>query len=304
MEAGDKRLKVTLDETRPGRVGGLLEPIGRFHFEKDGHAKVVVETTGTQGYVIIDAVQFIPVHAIEDEAMAIAGSRGAAPKIPLFRMTDSQLAKELTRLIKLLKDKELAMAPRDADDANDVHLRVRGEVGQLGPLVGRNFPQALHAGPPPEIGPGESGRLQLAEWITSPDNALLDRVMVNRIWGRLFGREASSPSVDNFGELGTAPTHPELLDFLAARFRASDGSIKRMVRDVRPEPRLPAWRSQASPALAAADPKNELVRPPGHPPPDRRGDSRHPSLSARQARPDHRNGSTSSRFRRGSGRSP
>jgi hypothetical protein len=96
----------------------------------------------------------------------------------------------------------------------------------------------------------------LAEWITSPENVLLDRVMVNRIWGRLFGRGIVE-SVDNFGELGIAPTHPELLDYLAARFRSSNGSIKRMVREVVLS-RAYQLGSQASPTLAKADPKNSL----------------------------------------------
>jgi hypothetical protein len=256
IEAGDRSQKVTLDQTRRGSVGGLLEPIGRFHFEKEGHARVIIETGGTEGYVIVDAVQFIPIRAIEGEAIAITRAKGEAPAVPLFRMTDGQLAKELTRLIKLLKDKDLAMAPRDADDAGDLHLRIRGEVGQLGPLVARNFPQALHDGPEPRLDEGQSGRLQLAEWITSPENVLLDRVMVNRIWGRLFGRGIVE-SVDNFGELGIAPTHPELLDYLAARFRSSNGSIKRMVREVVLS-RAYQLGSQASPTLAKADPKNSL----------------------------------------------
>ena len=63
--------------------------------------------------------------------------------------------------------------------------------------------------------------MELAEWITGPDNALLDRVMVNRIWHHLFGRGIVA-SVDNFGALGTPPTHPELLDFLAHEFRQSE----------------------------------------------------------------------------------
>ena len=71
----------------------------------------------------------------------------------------------------------------------------------------------------------------MAEWITNPDNALLDRVMVNRIWHHLFERGIVA-SVDNFGELGVRPTHPELLDYLASEFRSSNGSVKKMVRRI------------------------------------------------------------------------
>ena len=91
-------------------------------------------------------------------------------------------------LIVELKDAELAMAPRDAKDAGDVHLRVRGEVGQKGKKIPRNFPRVLHDGPAPKIPNGQSGRLQLADWMVNDSNALLDRVIVNRIWHHLFGR--------------------------------------------------------------------------------------------------------------------
>jgi hypothetical protein len=147
------------------------------------------------------------------------------------------------------------MAPRDARDSADINLRIRGEVSQLGPVVPRNFPLVLHRGPAPEIPEGESGRRQLAEWITSPENALLDRVMVNRIWHHLFGRGIVS-SVDNFGALGAKPTHPELLDYLASEFRSGNGSVKNLVRRLVLS-RTYRLSANSSPELAKADPKNE-----------------------------------------------
>ncbi len=74
-----------------------------------------------------------------------------------------------------------------------------------------------------------SGRRELAEAIASPDNPLTARVMVNRIWHHLFGRGIVE-SVDNFGLIGDKPTHPELLDYLAARFVEEGWSIKKMIR--------------------------------------------------------------------------
>ncbi len=75
-----------------------------------------------------------------------------------------------------------------------------------------------------------SGRLQLAEQLADPRNPLVPRVVVNRIWHHLFGR-GLVPTVDNFGALGERPSHPELLDYLAAQFVHGDGrSMKRLIR--------------------------------------------------------------------------
>jgi hypothetical protein len=76
---------------------------------------------------------------------------------------------------------------------------------------------------------GGSGRLELAEWLTSKDNPLTARVAVNRIWMHLFG-EGIVKSADNFGFLGDKPSHPELLDHLASKFMADGWSVKQMIR--------------------------------------------------------------------------
>lgn len=249
--------KLTVDQTKPPTVGGLFEPIGRFKFEKGGRVNVIIETGGTEGYVIVDALQFVAVKDIEREAMALAAVKGdGADEKSLFRMNEGQLKKELEKLIKELREGDLAMAPRDADDVGDIHLRVRGVVAKHGPKIPRNFLPILHKGEAPNIPVGQSGRLELADWITGKDNALLDRVIVNRIWHHLFGRGIVA-TVDDFGSLGDVPTHPDLLDRLATDFRNSGGSIKQMVR------RLVLSRSyrlgtMVSEDLANADPSNEL----------------------------------------------
>jgi len=77
--------------------------------------------------------------------------------------------------------------------------------------------------------PSSGRRRALAEWIASPENPLTARVMVNRIWHHHFGRGiASTPS--NFGRMGSLPSHPELLDWLATEFVRDGWSIKRMHR--------------------------------------------------------------------------
>ena len=169
-------------------------------------------------------------------------------------MSEGDLKKELNKLIADLKDEEVAMAPRDAANPEDIHLRVRGEVGQLGPRIERGFLKVLQTNESPEIAKNESGRRELAEWLVSEENALLDRVIVNRVWQHLFGK-GIVVTVDNFGKLGTPPTHPELLEFLAADFRDSGGSIKSLVREL---VLSKSYRLSCDPGeeLAKADPEN------------------------------------------------
>lgn len=256
VEAFDGVHQIIFDQTKKPSIGGLFEPIGRFHFEKGGRVNVIVGTEGTTEYVIVDAVQFISEKDIPRESMAIAMVSGSKKGDPLLMMDSAALTKTLDQQINSLKAAELAMAPRDFRDAGDLNLRVRGEVNQLGPKVPRNFPSVLHRGPAPKIPAGSSGRLQLAEWIVSPENTLLDRVIVNRLWAKLFGRGLVS-TVDNFGVQGEKPTHPALLDHLAAKFRASGGSIKALIRDMVLS-RTYQLAAEGESHRVTADPENKL----------------------------------------------
>ncbi|QEF97391.1 Planctomycete cytochrome C [Stieleria maiorica] len=96
----------------------------------------------------------------------------------------------------------------------------------------------------------------LADWIASEDNRLTARVIVNRIWQFHFGRGIVRSS-NNFGQLGTPPTHPELLDFLANRFMQDGWSIKSMHRLILSS-RAYQMSSQGNETSLAADPDNEL----------------------------------------------
>ena len=107
---------------------------------------------------------------------------------------------------------------------------IRGDAGNLGERVPRRFLKIIDAEQTP-FPADSSGRLQLAEKIVDPANPLTARVFVNRIWGHLMGAHlVDTPS--DFGLQGSPPTHPELLDWLAADFVANDWSIKRLVRAI------------------------------------------------------------------------
>jgi cytochrome c553 len=84
---------------------------------------------------------------------------------------------------------------------------------------------------PLKITPGQSGRLDLANWIASKDNPLTARVMANRVWLHLFGR-GLVPTADNFGAGGQPPTHPQLLDYLANSFMQNGWSTKALIKSV------------------------------------------------------------------------
>jgi len=120
---------------------------------------------------------------------------------------------------------------RDRPKPSNLKVHLRGNPKDLGPEVPRRFLTALSKdGNPPSFQKG-SGRLELAEAIASPGNALTARVFVNRIWGELFGTPLVTTS-SNFGTLGTPPSHPELLDDLAVRFMESGWSVKWLMREL------------------------------------------------------------------------
>ncbi|MSU58829.1 MAG: DUF1553 domain-containing protein [Pedosphaera sp.] len=112
----------------------------------------------------------------------------------------------------------------------DAKIQKKGQPGNLGDVVPRGFLQVLGGQILPADEKG-SGRLELAQWLTDAKNPLAARVMVNRIWQHHFGRGIVQTPND-FGTRGKPPTHPELLDYLAAKFIESGWSVKAMQKVV------------------------------------------------------------------------
>ena len=140
----------------------------------------------------------------------------------------------------------------------DARVHRKGEPNNLGDSVPRGFlkvlgGQALH----PEAAPLASGRLDLAGWIADNSNPLTARVMVNRIWQHHFGKGIVQTPND-FGVRGKAPTHPELLDWLANRFMQSGWSVKKVHRLIMLS-RAYQISAQDNPANVATDPGNDLL---------------------------------------------
>jgi hypothetical protein len=112
----------------------------------------------------------------------------------------------------------------------DVPIHIRGSYTRLGKVVQRRFPEFFAGQKQPRIEKG-SGRAELARWIASPDNPLTARVIVTRVWQWHFGTGlARTPS--NLGLMSEPPSHPELLDWLAARFVEDGWSLKKLHRRI------------------------------------------------------------------------
>ena len=114
-------------------------------------------------------------------------------------------------------------------EVTDLAVHVRGSHLSLAEIVKRRVPELLSHVGSPQFSSQQSGRLELADWLTHPDHPLTSRVIVNRIWRWHFGRGIVS-STDNFGKLGASPTHPELLDHLASGLIQRGWSVKQVHR--------------------------------------------------------------------------
>lgn len=188
----------------------------------------------------------------------------AIPKDRVAKHLDDDARQQLAALKKSLDERkknapakyDVVHSLQDGQPANQkIHLR--GNVNDLGEEVPRRFIEVLSASCGQEPFTQGSGRLQLAKAIVSPTNPLTARVFVNRVWQHHFGRGiVATPS--NFGLLGVPPTHPELLDYLAARFIASGWSLKRLHREIMLSStyRLASAHSQPN---FESDPENRLL---------------------------------------------
>lgn len=112
----------------------------------------------------------------------------------------------------------------------DVPVHIRGSYARLGPVVARRLPRFFEGDAQPPIREG-SGRRELARWVASGANPLTARVIVNRVWQWHFG-EGLVRTPNNFGMLSEPPTHPKLLDWLAARFVGDGWSLKTLHRRI------------------------------------------------------------------------
>jgi hypothetical protein len=192
------------------------------------------------------------------ERLLVDGARAARGDSPeRAAMTAAQAARDTherakpAELPRALVVKETKVDETPLHDRGD-HTQPKGEK------IARAVPAVLERViPGPTFPDNASGRLELARWIADPENPLTARVMVNRVWNWHFGTGlVDTPS--NFGVLGSSPTHPELLDYLARRFAHEGWSIKELHRLVMTSATFRQASAVAEP-LPAFDPDNRLL---------------------------------------------
>ncbi len=189
-----------------------------------------------------------------EQLPSVPGNPGGSDGIINQWLADQLHPSGIDRINKLIREKELESLVPEAKDklatykqlarsvkdsaffmginegfGVDSHVFIRGNHQQLSEeKVPRGFLSVLAHEGTNAVKEG-SGRLELAEAMLDPQNPLTARVMVNRIWHHIFGRGIVE-TVDNFGLQGKLPTHPELLDYLAIKFREEGWSIKKMIK--------------------------------------------------------------------------
>ena len=244
----------TINQKQTPAIRGRFVSLGRHRFLANETPEVVVTNTGTQDVVIIDAVQFLP--------EALANQAPTTTKTPPANNPDrlKQLAllkKQLKTLEQQAPPQPKSMSVQEEQAIQDTRVHVRGDVHNLGDEVPRGFLQVIAIEQPPEFSNTQSGRRQLADWITCRDNPLTARVLANRIWHWLFG-SGLVRTTDNFGTTGELPSHPELLDYLATRLVEQNWSPKSLLRELVLS-RTYRLSSRSNPIQHDRDPDNRLL---------------------------------------------
>jgi hypothetical protein len=151
------------------------------------------------------------------------------------------------------------MADLPPNEQREAFVMMRGQYDKPGDKVTRGTPAVF----PPLPKKDNYNRLDLAQWLVSPQHPLTARVTVNRFWQQFFGTGLVKTAND-FGSQGSPPTHPELLDWLAIDFRDHGWDMKRFVKQLVMS-KTYRQSSRATPELLAADPENKwLAHGPRH----------------------------------------
>ena len=217
-------LNQSFDNKAPLRIGAGNGPDGRFQGWIDDIRIFDRELTTTEARILAvpDSVSAIVATPMErrSESQKIALreyfiQNGAGEFIRNASMKLVDVRDERTRFLEQLPT---TMVMQELSEPRDSYILIRGEYDKRGEKVTAGVPASLP--PLPETAP--SNRLGLAQWLVLPDHPLTSRVAVNRIWQMLFGTGIVK-TVDDFGQQGEWPSHPELLDWLSVEFRDGPG---------------------------------------------------------------------------------
>jgi hypothetical protein len=172
---------------------------------------------------------------------------------PGWKDLSAQLARQEADLKSLEAKIPVTMISKELDKPRDTFLLVRGQYDKHGEQVYPNTPAVL----PPLPATDHTNRLTLAKWLVSTNNPLTARVTVNRFWQHYFGTGLVKTTGD-FGTQGEAPSHPELLDWLAVEFMESGWDMKHIQKLIVSSAAY-QQSSRLTPELLEADPENRLL---------------------------------------------
>ena len=172
---------------------------------------------------------------------------------PALAALEQELTQTRNEFETFEKRLPVALVWREMSDPRPAHLLARGDYQQPGERVERDVPSIL----PPLTEDGPRDRLALARWLTSPDHPLTARVAANRLWQQFFGAGLVRTPED-FGTRGELPTHPALLDWLAAELTDTGWEQKRVHRTILLSHTY-RQTSVVSPEHWQADPQNRLL---------------------------------------------
>jgi hypothetical protein len=165
----------------------------------------------------------------------------------------AEVKTKLDELAQTLPPLSRAPAMRRARQIRAAYVHLRGDFRSRGEPVTPGTPTVLGPG----LGQAGPARLTLARWLVTPDHPLTARVAVNRLWQQLFGRGLVATAED-FGSQGSPPSHPELLDWLAAEFMRQHWSIKAILKTMATSATY-QQSSAVRPELKARDSENVLL---------------------------------------------
>ncbi|MFT4541958.1 MAG: hypothetical protein ACI835_004421, partial [Planctomycetota bacterium] len=193
-------------------------------------------------------------HELQDSTWATESADGSSSALASSEPGSAlrvEYVSAMRAFVEQIRDHSRIALAMQEGTANDAPFLVRGNPRTASASVPRRMLTALGAAAPhpKEVG---SGRLALARDLARADNPFFTRVIVNRLWHHLFGRGIVA-SVDDFGAMGTPPSHPQLLDHLANRLVEQDFSIKSMLRELT----LSSTYRQSSRSTAKADQVDE-----------------------------------------------
>jgi hypothetical protein len=202
---------------------GQAHNLGRFRLSATSSPQPVRANQGLPKDVV-DILAVAPGTRTDQQKQTLAAHyRSIAPLLETARKQLAEAEGAKADFVKTIPTTLVSMAV----EPRTMRVLPRGNwLSDAGDVVGPAVPAFL---PPLGVKNRRPTRLDLAEWMTSPDNPLVARVFVNRLWKLVFG-QGIVKSLDDFGAQGTAPSHPELLDWLASEFVESGWDVKHMLK--------------------------------------------------------------------------